>query len=411
MRVCVHDHCGHPFPVELSRWLARCGHSVLHLYAPAVEAPRGRLAQRPGDPRGLKIEAVPMPGNLAKYRPARRYVQERAYARRAGRHIAAFAPDVVLSGNCSALVQRRLQLAAHRHGAAFVYWLQDIYGLAVKRALARRMPRLAPVAGRVVDRVEGAALTHSDAVVAITADFVPAAVGRGVPPERVHVVPNWAPVAELTPERPDAGARWRLEHGLGRRFLFLYAGTLGLKHEPQELAALARAHRDDPDVAVVVIGQGPGRATLERVRAAEGLANLVLLDFVPLREMPAVMAAADVLVAMLTPEAGSFSVPSKVLTYLCGGRPVLAAMPPGNAAARTLHSAGAGVVVEPGREDAWLAAAEALRRDPDRRARLGAAGRAYADRAFAMDRIGPRFVEVFERAASADPTPADTSRG
>jgi len=411
MRVCVHDHCGHPFPVQLSRWLAARGHAVLHLYAPAVEAPRGRLVQRPGDPADLKIEAVPMPGALAKYRPARRYVQERAYARRAGQRIAAFAPDVVLSGNCSALVQRRLQLAAQRHGAAFVYWLQDIYALAVKRSLAGRMPRLAPVASRLVDRMETAALADSDAVVAITEDFLPAVIGRGVHPDRTRVIPNWAPVAELTPVSRDAGARWRMRHGLGRRFLFVYAGTLGLKHEPHDLAALARAYRDDPDVGVVVIGQGPGRAALERMRAAENLTNLMVLDFVPFTEMPAVMAAADVLVAMLTPEAGSFSVPSKVLTYLCGGRPVLAAMPPGNAAARTLHAADAGLVVAPGEEAAWLAAADALRRDPERRARMGAAGRAYAERTFAMDRIGPRFTEVFQRAAGDAHRPVDSSRG
>ena len=258
--------------------------------------------------------------------------------------------------------------------------------------------------------METAALADSDAVIAITEDFLPAVIGRGVHPDRAHVIPNWAPVAELTPSSRDAGALWRMRHGLGRRFLFVYAGTLGLKHEPHDLAALARAYRDDADVGVVVVGQGPGRAALERTKAAEHLTNLTLLDFVPFAEMPDVMAAADVLVAMLTPEAGSFSVPSKVLTYLCGGRPVLAAMPPGNAAARTLHAAGAGLVVEPGDEAAWLAAADALRRDPGRRARMGTAGRAHAERAFAMKRIGPQFVEVLDAATGqrAD-RPVDSS--
>jgi len=113
--------------------------------------------------------------------------------------------------------------------------------------------------------------------------------------------------------------------------------------------------------------------------------------------LPEVLASADVLVAVLEPDAGAFSVPSKVLTYLCAGRPVLAALPSDNLAARVVARSGAGIVVPPRDPRALVAAAEELLGDPGRRAELGGAARSYAETAFDLDGIADRFEEVLER--------------
>ncbi len=395
MRILVHDYCGHGFQLQLSRWLAAQGHGVLHLYCPSIESPRGDVRRRPGDPPGFAVEGIALTRPVAKYRPLRRVLQERRYAASTATRLARFRPDVVLSGNASPFIQRRVQAAAHAAGAGFVYWLQDIYSHAVARSLRRRLPLTAPLAARPVRRVEYAALADSDAVVAITEDFAPALNRAGVAPERRHVIANWAPLSE--PE-PGATRAWREAHGLGDAFVFLYAGTLGLKHDPEQLAALARHFGASPEVAVVVASQGLGRDHLEAVKAREGLDNLHLLDFQASETLPAMTGAADVLIALLEPEAGGFSVPSKVLSYLDAGRAILAAMPPGNLAARTIAEAGAGVVVPPGDTPRFLAAAEDLyRHDASRRAR-GIAGRAHATQAFDIDAIGARFLAVLTAA-------------
>jgi len=395
MRILVHDYCGHGFQLQLSRWLARQGHAVLHLYCPSIESPRGAVDRQAGDPPGLAIEGIALARPLAKYRPLRRALQERAYAENVAARLARFRPDVVLSGNCSPLVQRGIQAAAHRIGAGFVYWLQDLYAEAVARGLRPRLGPVAEPAAHLVRRLEHAALAGSEGVVAITEDFLPALDRAGVPPGRRRVIANWAP---LTPPDPDAARAWREAQGLGDNFIFLYAGTLGLKHDPNQLAALARHFRASPEVAVVVASQGLGRDHLEAVKAREGLDNLRLLDFQPSAVLPAMTQAADVLIALLESDAGGFSVPSKVLSYLNAGRAILAAMPSGNLAARTIAEAEAGLVVPPGDTPRFLAAAERLyRRDADRRAQ-GAAGRAHAARTFDIDAIGTRFLAVLSQA-------------
>ncbi len=92
-----------------------------------------------------------------------------------------------------------------------------------------------------------------------------------------------------------------------------------------------------------------------------------------------------------------YSVPSKVLSYLCAGRALLVSVPAENLAGRIVAREGAGVVVEPGDRDEFLTAAERLLGSPDERARMGANGRRYAESAFAIEPIAERFEEVLGR--------------
>jgi colanic acid biosynthesis glycosyl transferase WcaI len=84
-------------------------------------------------------------------------------------------------------------------------------------------------------------------------------------------------------------------------------------------------------------------------------------------------------------------VPSKVLSYLCAGRPLLASMPEENLAARTIQRAEAGIVTVSGDAAAFSASAELLLSNPNLRIELGHAARSYAERTFRIDAIADRF--------------------
>jgi glycosyltransferase involved in cell wall biosynthesis len=152
------------------------------------------------------------------------------------------------------------------------------------------------------------------------------------------------------------------------------------------------------DAVVVVVSEGPGADWL--AEHGSGETGLLLLPYQPHARLPEVLASADVLVAVLEPEAGAFSVPSKILTYLCAARPLLASVPADNLAARVVERSGGGIVVQPGSPDAFLAGAETLRGSHELRAELGERARAYAEKAFDIESISGRFDEVLERAKS-----------
>ena len=104
-------------------------------------------------------------------------------------------------------------------------------------------------------------------------------------------------------------------------------------------------------------------------------------------------------VALLEADAGAFSAPSKVLSYLCAGRPILISAPLSNLAARIVEDSGAGFAVAPDDEAGFIERAKRLRNDAGLRERMASAGRAYAERHFDIAAITDRFEQLFRRIA------------
>ena len=261
--------------------------------------------------------------------------------------------------------------------------------------LRRKIGLLGAPVGWFYRILERRQLRNSDAVVAITDDFVPLAASWAGSKTKVTVIENWAAVDDF-PLLPKANA-WSVKHECDSSLNFVYSGTLGLKHQPDLLTQIAA--QDWQDTSIVVAAEGVGVEQLALARTARGLQRLKLLPLQSAENLPQVLAAADVLVAMIDNEAGRFAVPSKVQSYLCAGRPILLAAPRENLAARTVARANAGIVVEPDDAAGFLAAAAKLRGDPDLRAELGANGRAYAEHTFNLDRITDVFEQVLSGAA------------
>jgi colanic acid biosynthesis glycosyl transferase WcaI len=394
MRVLVHDFAGHPFQIDLSRALARRGHTVQHVYCGSYASGKGRFDA--GDDPNLSIVAIPAGESFARYSPVRRVSQEAGYGRRFTRVAATFRPDVILACNVPLVAKSVVAGWCRREGVPWVFWLQDLHSVAMVAEAERRAGRLGRQVGSTFEALERRLLRQADGVVSITDDFAPILEGWGVGGSHCTVIENWAPLADLPARRRDNG--WRAQHGLGDRFVYLYTGTLGLKHRPELLYRLAEHRTGDADV--VVVSQGMGEQRLREMLRARPLTNLHLLPFQPIERYPDILGSADVLVALLEPTAGTFSVPSKVLSYLCAGRPILAAIPPENLAARTIERARAGLVVSPTDAEAFLVAAKRLRVEDGLRQESGTAARAYAEVTFDTNRITDRFETVIDRAVA-----------
>lgn len=402
MRILLHEYGGHAFVIGLSRALAERGHEVVHVSSGWVQTPQGVLERRDTDPEGLTFRTIGLGGRVEKYSLLQRYLANREHARQLVSLVREYGPDVVISSTTPSDVQMCLVRHCRRAGIKVITWVQDLYGLAAHRLLRRKLPLVGSIIGRYYMALDRRACELSDEVLLITEQF-----RAHLPNSRVSnrqlVFPNWAPIADL-PLRAKQNA-WSRRHGLHDRFCFVYSGTLAMKHNPRLLLALAEAHRHNTDVRVVVVSSGRGADWLRAAAVDKGLDNLVVVPCQPFEQMPLVFASADVLVSVLDPDASVFSVPSKVLSYLCAGRPSLLAVPEDNLAAQVIRKAGAGVVAAPQDVDAFIAASHCLYRDPDLRRRLGGQGRQYAERHFDIDVIAERFNAILGNAVAECPTP------
>ena len=142
---------------------------------------------------------------------------------------------------------------------------------------------------------------------------------------------------------------------------------------------------------MVVISEGAVADWLREEATARGLDALTVLPFQDFDRFSEVLSSAAVLLALIEPDAGVFSVPSKVLSYMASGRPLLLSVPAENLSAKRVREAGAGRVVAPGEAAAFVAAALGLLQDDGQRRRLGDNGRAHAEANFEIGKVADRF--------------------
>jgi len=394
MRILINDYSGHPFQVELSRQLARRGHDVLHVYSADFVTPKGDLIRHADDPPTFAVEPVSTGKTFTKYNLLKRRGQDKAYAALVRIKIAAFKPDLFVGCNNPLDAQKNIQDFCREKKVAFIFWLQDLYSLAIKSILEKKLSLPGHLIGLWYERMERAMLRRSDHVIPIADDFLQRLTTWGVPSSKITVIENWASIEKIRP-----GARenaWRQAQNLGDARVVLYSGTLGLKHNPDLLLSTAKALADTPDVHVIVTSEGKYADELGEKAKALGLRNLRVLPFQPFETYPQVLATADVLVAMIEPDAASYSVPSKVLSYLCAGRPIILSAKSENLAARIVSRADAGCVIEPQDEGGLIATIESYLTDTERRKHTGAAARLYAEEAFGIEGIAVRFESIFK---------------
>jgi colanic acid biosynthesis glycosyl transferase WcaI len=402
MRILVHDYAGHPFQVHLSQTLAIRGHDVMHVYFSENPGPKASFQQLTDEtPSRLRVEGITIGKGYDKTSLIKRRFNDRDYGRRVASLIDRVRPEVVISGNTPTEAQSQILKTCRRMQIRFVFWLQDFYSIAVTVLLQRQIGVLGAPISWYYRLLERGQLKNSDAVVAITDDFVPLAASWSGSKTKVTVIENWAAIGDF-PLLPKANV-WSTKNACDSSVNFIYSGTLGLKHKPELLAQLAA--QNWKETLVVVVAEGVGVRHLTLAQTGGGLQGLKLLPLQAAEDLPRVLASSDVLVATIDSDAGRFAVPSKVQSYLCAGRPILLAAPRENLAARTVVRAKAGIVVEPDDTEGFLAAAAKLRVNPSLRAELGANGRAYAERAFNLERIADMFEEILSGVAKTAKSP------
>jgi glycosyltransferase involved in cell wall biosynthesis len=388
MKIVIHDFAGHPGPLQLGRELARCGHVVEHQFCATVPSGRGATTRREGDPESFSIRAIDLHREFARYSPLVRMRQELEYAWMSAGAVYAARPDVAVFANVPIFTLFLITLTLRLRQIPYVFWWQDFYSEGIRVVVRQRFGWVGGLIGWLANRVEWSVARSAAAVVPITEAFVDQLRAWGIENDKVEVIPNWGALNEIA-VRPRVNS-WAKGHGLAGVPVVMYAGTLGLKHDPSVITELAR--KSPVDCRVVVVTEGKGREWLETYGRHEF--RLKLLDYQPYEQLPDMLASSDVLLVVLERDASRYSVPSKALNYLCAGRPVLALLPSDNAVAEMIETAGAGIVVNPDDSAAASASLNRLLADELWRRELGAAARRYAERMFDIGAVSNRFEAV-----------------
>ena len=263
------------------------------------------------------------------------------------------------------------EILARRWGAPLVVNVQDIYPQAlIDLGLARN-----PVVVSVLHWLERRAYRQAAALVVHSEGNRRLLLARGVDPAKVTVIPNWVDAGLSVPAGPNP---YRVELGLGDRFVVLFAGVMGYAQDMKVIVEAATVLRDDPGITFLLAGDGVRRGDAEAMVNARGLANVRFLPLQPIERYPLLVDAADCCLVTLDASVATPVVPSKIGGILAQARPIVAALPRSDAR-ELVERSGGGVCVEPGDASALAQAIRRLAADPASRRAMGEAGRRYVE--------------------------------
>lgn len=274
-------------------------------------------------------------------------------------------------------------------GVPFVLWIKDLVpDVAIRLGMLRN-----PALIRLAHGLERFAYGKAAKLLVIGPAFQAQLLAKGVPADKVQVLPDWVNTGVV---RPDiSGAQFRRELGLGERdFVVLYAGNIGQKQKLEVLVRAAKELESSSDIKFLIVGDGARKqavvAEAERLQAY----NVRFLPLQPDAKVAEMLAASDVLV--LCQQAGVVDcvLPSKLLMYMASGRPAVVTAPANSVIAASLSAAGAGATVDPEQPALLAEAIMGLYRDPARRHCCGDAARSYVCRNFGREVVLARMQTI-----------------
>lgn len=230
--------------------------------------------------------------------------------------------------------------------------------------------------------MERALLRRFDTVSTITTKMLERAADKGVRPARLLLFPNWVDVIAVHPL--ERRSTLRQAFGIADdAIVVLYSGNMGVKQGLEVLATAAVELLNRSDIVFVFCGNGPVRDAIHAVCGP--MKNCRFSDLRPIEELNELLNLADIHVLPQRHDAADLVMPSKLTGMFASERPVIAMAQPGTELYEVV--APRGVVVTPGDAQALAAAIASLADDAPARARLGRAGRAYAQGVLSRDAV------------------------
>lgn len=232
---------------------------------------------------------------------------------------------------------------------------------------------------KATEGLESFMYRKADAVISVTDSFVSHIAARDVPVSRIHVIKNGVDLAFYNLDEPrDALA---IDSRLEGKYVAAYVGTHGMAHALHTVLEAAEILKDRNDIVFLMVGDGAEKEKLIRMREAQGIENVVMLDQQPKDAMPSIWAVTDVSLVLLK-KADLFKtvLPSKIVESMAMKRPIILGVQ-GEAQAM-VEKAAAGICIEPENATELAAAIAQLADNASQATAYGEAGRSFVEAQF-----------------------------
>ena len=230
-------------------------------------------------------------------------------------------PDVVIALTDPPIIGLAALLAAKRFRCPVVISYRDIFPEVTRLIDGFHNP---PVEW-TLQQVNRILVAQANRVVALGEDMRSRLIQeKGVPPQKIAVIPDWADSAAIAPG-PKRNP-FSLTHGLADRFVVMHSGNMGVSQDLEALIETAAFLKEAPDLLFVLIGDGVKKSSLQAQVEKRRLGNVRFLPYQPKEILSNVFACADCFIISLKEGMAGYIMPSKIYGILAAGRPYVAAV-------------------------------------------------------------------------------------
>lgn len=235
--------------------------------------------------------------------------------------------DVIVAGSTPptqgvlcALVAKKLS-KRYGHPVPFIFSLQDMFP---ESLVSTGLCKESSVLYKIGEKISDYTYRHATRIRVISDSMKETLIKKGVPAEKITVIYNWIDIETIVPVSREDNPLFD-ELGLDRdRFYVTYAGNLGNSQNADILLACAEALKDHSDIRFVVFGGGSEKEKFEKKIADSGLTNVQLFPLQPMERVSQVYSLGNVSFVTCKKGVGVGAFPSKTVSIMATGTPVIA---------------------------------------------------------------------------------------
>lgn len=234
----------------------------------------------------------------------------------------------------------------------------------------------------------------------VTRGFIGNIEAKGVPREKIRLLPDWVDPSYYDPARIDRDEA-RATYDLEGRYVVSFLGNFGLMMGLETILETARlVQQRDPNVLFLFVGKGAALPMMEDIIKRDKLENVRIIPYRPREEVPAMLKASDALiVTYMKSDITMITVPSKIYEYLSIARPIVAGVT--GVVSEILDESRAALISRDRNPEELAQHILTLKADPQRADEMGRLGRDYAMRHFTFEKVSADYEKAIEETIGA----------
>lgn len=249
-------------------------------------------------------------------------------------------PDVIYGNTWPIFAQGLLALVCFLRRIPLVMSVQDIYP---ETLLAQgRASKLQFIYSGFLRWLDTKVAQSCAAIVVISEQFRKIYTGdRKISAQRVHLIPNWMDECQVQLSSGDEVIRKMHDIPINA-FLVVYAGNINFTSGLDSVILAFQELNAQAYIYLLIAGEGSMLSNYENL--AQDIENPHVCFHTPWleSETSSLLSAADLLILPTQGEQAMFSVPSKLISYMLAGRPILSCVNEKSEVARVIHAAQCG---------------------------------------------------------------------